>query len=78
MLNLERAGAILSLFIPAVWQEYAKSSSPFSQILWDGCDYFYDVQSRRFPFDFAMTICPNLHIIEGNGQATPDSRLAQH
>jgi hypothetical protein len=38
MLNLERAGAILSLFIPAVWQEHAKSSSPFSQILWDACD----------------------------------------
>jgi hypothetical protein len=34
---LERAGAILSLFIPAVWQEHAKSSSPFSQILWDAC-----------------------------------------
>ena len=37
MLNLERAGAILSLFIPAVWQEHAKSSSPFPQIFWDDC-----------------------------------------
>jgi len=37
MLNLERAGAVLSLFIPAVWQEHAKSSSPFLQFLWDGC-----------------------------------------
>ena len=39
MLNLERAGAILSLFIPAVWQEHARSSSPFLQIFWDACDY---------------------------------------
>src|SRR3989442_3260340 len=38
MLNWERAGAILSLFIPAVWQEHAKSSSPFPQILWDDCE----------------------------------------
>jgi hypothetical protein len=38
MLNLERAGAILSLFIPAVWQEHARSSSPFPQILWDDCE----------------------------------------
>src|SRR5881409_2344908 len=37
MLKLERAGAILSLFIPAVWQEHAKSSSPFPQFLWDDC-----------------------------------------
>src|SRR5439155_3650020 len=39
MLNWERAGAILSLFIPAVWQEHARSSSPFPQILWDDCDH---------------------------------------
>src|SRR3989442_5328419 len=38
MLNWERAGAILSLFMPAVWQEPAKSSSPFPQILWDDCE----------------------------------------
>jgi len=38
MLNWERAGAILSLFIPAVWQEHAKSSSPFPQFLWDDCE----------------------------------------
>jgi hypothetical protein len=44
----------------------------------DFFDYFYDVQSQQFPFDFAMTICPNLRIIQGNGQAAPDSRLAQH
>jgi hypothetical protein len=35
---LERAGALLSLFIPAVWQENAKWSSPFSQNLWDACE----------------------------------------
>ena len=40
MLNLERAGGILSLFIPAVWQEHARSSSPFPQILWDACECF--------------------------------------
>jgi hypothetical protein len=45
MLNLERAGAILSLFIPAVWQEHAKSSSPFSQFLWDGCENYLLVPS---------------------------------
>jgi hypothetical protein len=28
----------LSLFIPAVWQEHARSSSPFPQILWDDCE----------------------------------------
>src|SRR5467141_4272303 len=39
MLNSERAGAILSLFIPAVWQEHARSSSPFLQIFWDACDF---------------------------------------
>ena len=46
MLNLERAEAILSLFIPAVWQEHARSSSPFPQILWDGCE---TDSYRRFP-----------------------------
>jgi len=37
MLSLDRAGAFLSLFIPAVWQENRKSSSPFPQILWEAC-----------------------------------------
>src|SRR6266567_1954982 len=39
MLNWERAGAILSLFIPAVWQEHARSSSLFPQIFWDDCGH---------------------------------------
>src|SRR5439155_14442789 len=48
MLNWERAGAILSLFIPAVWQEHAKSSSPFPQFLWDDCVCFSSLPCGRF------------------------------
>src|SRR5207245_9294042 len=47
MLNWERAGAILSLFMPAVWQEHAKSSSPFPQILWDDCESVSQVEAVR-------------------------------
>ncbi len=58
MLHLDRAGDILSLFIPAVWQENAKSSSPFYQILWDGSEIkiknnaLVPILDSRNPYDF--------------------------
>jgi prepilin-type processing-associated H-X9-DG protein len=69
MLNLERAGAILSLFIPAVWQEHARSSSPFLQILWDACEKNLLIVFEKKYFESAKVPWP-MYAIDGQVNTT--------